>query len=146
MTNTYVKQLQLRWSDLDPNFHIKHSVYYDWGAACRLEFIGDHGLTIEVMQRDKMGVVLLREECVFRREIRLGDIVTITLHLTGAKRDYSRWSIRHEVFKNGETLSAIINVDGGCFDVVKRKIAVPGPDSVKAFEQMPKSEDFKWID
>ena len=32
--------IQLRWSDLDPNDHIRHSVYYDWGAMCRMEYLG----------------------------------------------------------------------------------------------------------
>ena len=37
------RMIQLRWSDLDPNFHIRHSVYYDWGAFVRVEFLNEHG-------------------------------------------------------------------------------------------------------
>jgi acyl-CoA thioester hydrolase len=32
------KQLSFRWSDLDPNFHVRHSAYYDFGAQHRIEF------------------------------------------------------------------------------------------------------------
>ena len=35
----FIKEIQVRWSDLDPNFHLRHSVYYDWGAYCRIEFL-----------------------------------------------------------------------------------------------------------
>lgn len=35
----FIQEIQLRWSDLDPNFHLRHSVYYDWGAFCRIEFL-----------------------------------------------------------------------------------------------------------
>ena len=35
----FKNSIQLRWSDLDPNFHVRHSVYYDWGAFCRIEFL-----------------------------------------------------------------------------------------------------------
>lgn len=45
----FSKEIQIRWSDLDPNFHLRHSVYYDWGAWCRVEFLNEFGLTAEVM-------------------------------------------------------------------------------------------------
>ncbi|MGZ5287761.1 MAG: acyl-CoA thioesterase, partial [Flavisolibacter sp.] len=70
---TFNRVLQLRWSDLDPNFHIRHSVYYDWAAFCRIEFLNEYGLTSQVMQQLNFGPILFREECVFRREIKSGD-------------------------------------------------------------------------
>jgi acyl-CoA thioesterase FadM len=33
----FSKQLSFRWSDLDPNFHVRHSAYYDFGAQHRIE-------------------------------------------------------------------------------------------------------------
>ena len=30
---------RLRWSDLDPNGHVRHSVYYDWAATVRLAYL-----------------------------------------------------------------------------------------------------------
>ncbi len=47
----FSKLIQIRWSDLDPNFHLRHSVYYDWGAFCRVEFLNEHGLTAGLMQQ-----------------------------------------------------------------------------------------------
>ncbi len=36
--SAYIKPLEIRWSDLDPNFHLRHSVYYDFGAYARISF------------------------------------------------------------------------------------------------------------
>ena len=47
----FIKEIQLRWSDLDPNFHLRHSIYYDWGAFCRIEFLREFDLTAHIMQR-----------------------------------------------------------------------------------------------
>ena len=116
--------IQVRWSDLDPNFHLRHSVYYDWGAYCRIEFLGKLGLTDKVMQEIQIGPILFREECVFRKEIRLNDKVDIDLKLLSSKRDYSRFSIQHTIRKNGDTLSAILTVDIAWIDTVRRKLAV----------------------
>jgi acyl-CoA thioester hydrolase len=36
---SFSKQLSFRWSDLDPNFHVRHSAYYDFGAQHRIEIL-----------------------------------------------------------------------------------------------------------
>ena len=30
---SFIKEISFRWSDLDPNFHVRHSAYYDFGAS-----------------------------------------------------------------------------------------------------------------
>lgn len=141
---TYTKEVQVRWSDLDPNIHLRHSVYYDWGAYSRISFLEEMGLSTGLLQQLKFGPILFREECQFRREIRLGDQVAIDLQLIKAKSDYSRWSIRHQIYKNGDTLSAILTVDGAWLDVERRKLATPPPRVGEVFAQMPLAEDFEW--
>jgi acyl-CoA thioester hydrolase len=142
----FSKEIQVRWSDLDPNFHLRHSVYYDWGAYCRVAFLGQFGLTSEVMQRLQIGPILFREECVFRKEVKLGDKVTINLQVTKSKRDFARWTIQHQVVKNDDTIAAIITVDGAWMDIVKRKLASPPGQVLETFSQMPVAQDFQWIE
>ena len=36
---TFTKEISIRWSDLDPNFHVRHSAYYDFGAQHRIEIL-----------------------------------------------------------------------------------------------------------
>jgi acyl-CoA thioester hydrolase len=98
------------------------------------------------MQRLQIGPILFREECVFRREIRLEDKVTINLQVLKAKRDYSRWTIQHTVIKNADIVSAILTVDGAWLDTAKRKLATPPKEVFETFAQMPASENFQWLD
>ena len=86
----YIKPLEIRWSDLDPNFHLRHSVYYDYGAYCRISFLEEYGLGTEVMQRLNFGPILFREEAVFRKEIRIRDLLSIDLKLLKSRKDFSR--------------------------------------------------------
>ena len=138
--------VQVRWSDLDPNFHLRHSVYYDWGAMCRVEFLNKYGLTAQLMQQLQFGPIIFREECVFRKEVRQGDLVTIDLTLVKAKKDFSRWTIQHHIKKDEGELSAILTIDGAWLDTAKRKLAVPPEQAVDVFSQMPVGKEFKWID
>jgi acyl-CoA thioester hydrolase len=137
--------IQLRWSDLDPNFHIRHSVYYDWGAFVRVEFLNGQGLTSQVMQELKFGPILFREECVFRKEIRSGDVIKMSLQLVRSKQDFSRWTIQHQITKDDGTLCSVLTVDGAWIDVVKRKLASPPDQIFDVFSNMPKAENFEWI-
>lgn len=142
----FIKDIQVRWSDLDPNFHLRHSVYYDWGAFCRIEFLIEHNLTSEMMAKMNFGPILFREESIFRKEIRLNDKVTINLELMRSKKDFSRWSIQHSIFKNENILAAIITVDGAWMDTLKRKLFTPPVEVANVFNQMPRSENFQWLD
>jgi len=141
----YFKPVQVRWSDLDPNFHVRHSVYYDWGAFCRVSFLNEYGLTAEEMQALHIGPILFREECVFRKEIRSGDSVEIHLEITRSRKDFSRWSIQHRLTKNGDTLAAVITVDGAWINVQHRKLASPPELVHKVFSNMPQSVNFEWM-
>lgn len=142
----FIIPVQLRWSDLDPNFHLRHSVYYDWGAMCRIEYLSAIGLTWQRMHTLQIGPILFREECTFRREIRLGDPVTIDMRLAKSKRDFSRFTIVHEIRKNPETVSAILTVDIAWINGVTRKLTTLPADDARLLENGPRIPDFMWVD
>ena len=143
---SFIKEIQLRWSDLDPNFHLRHSVYYDWGAFCRVEFLNEFQLTSKTMEQLHIGPIIFREECIFKKEIRYGDKVTIDLKLIRAKRNFSKWSIQHNIHKSESTLSAILTVDGAWMNTIERKLAIPPVEAERVFNQMPLDENFQWLD
>ncbi|HSU29455.1 MAG TPA: acyl-CoA thioesterase [Chitinophagaceae bacterium] len=138
--------IQVRWSDFDPNFHLRHSVYYDWAALSRVTFLYSHGFTTELMTKLNFGPILLREEAIFKKEIRPQDEVTVGLELLKSRRDFSRWTIRHPIMKSGDTLSAILTVDGAWIDTVKRKLTIPPSEGAEAFNKMGKADEFTWSD
>lgn len=141
--SVFTKEISIRWSDLDPNFHMRHSAYYDFGAQHRIEVLEKYGLTLKLMQQQFFGPVLFREECVFRKEIHLGDTITISTKIGKMKPDASRWTIVHEFLKNGSELCAVLSVDGAWMDVRLRKLANPTPEiAQEVMNAFPKTEDF----
>jgi len=137
--------MPLRWADFDANFHLRHSVYYDFGATARLEFLTKFGLSYELMQAEHFGPVLFREEAIFRREVRPGDTIFINLLVTKLRRDYARYSFRHEITLAEGTLCAVMNVDCAWIDTNLRKIKVPSAQVGAILEALPRSEDFEWV-
>ena len=144
--NPITYPVQIRWSDLDPNFHLRHSVYYDWGAYSRILFFNVNGLTGDVLRQLNIGPIIFREECVFRKEIRFEDEITVDLQVTKAKKDFSRWSVRHDIIKNKEVLAAALTLDLAWINTVERKLAIPPQQVIAAIDSMPKHESFEWLE
>ncbi len=137
--------IQVRWSDIDQNRHLRHSAYYDYGATVRIACFSEHGLTNLKFEELHIGPILFREEAIFKREIKFEDKITVDMAVTKATPDYSRWSIRHQLYKEDGTLCAIINLDGAWIDIVKRKLTVPDEFTQSVFQDFPKAEDFEPI-
>jgi acyl-CoA thioester hydrolase len=57
----------------------------------------------------------------------------------------SRWTMVHQVWKNTDTLSAIITIDGAWINTEIRKLAVPPESFKKIFEQIPRADNFEWV-
>lgn len=134
--------MEVRWGDLDPNFHVLHSKYYDFGAYCRMAFLTEHGVTAKLMQEYHIGPIIFREECLFKREIRFGDELEVFLKLSKCNEDASRWSMLHELWINGDTLAAYISIDGAWMDTAIRKLAKPPEVFKHGLELIPKTDDF----
>jgi acyl-CoA thioester hydrolase len=143
--NRFSLPIQVRWADIDANRHLRHSVYYDYGASLRMAILSSKGLTTTKLEELGIGPVLFREEAVFKREILFEDMITVDVALFKATSDFSRWSIRHNFVKANGVVAAILTVEGAWIDMAKRKLAMPGPFIQDIFRDFPKAETFEEI-
>lgn len=141
----FEQSIQVRWADIDANRHLRHSVYYDYGASMRMFILSEAGLTTKKLEELMLGPVLFREEAIFKREILFEDKITLDVELVKVTEDYGRWSLRHNFVKADGTHAAILNVDGAWIDLEKRKLAVPNEFIRHAFQQFPRSQDFQIV-
>lgn len=130
------------WAQMDANRHLRHSAYADLAAQARVEILEEINLTMETFGKLKIGPILFREELVYLREVTGSQVVEIHTLLTKMRADGSRWSIRHEVFREDGVKAAIINVDGAWLSLVDRKLTTLPSEYLEAFQQMNHSADF----
>lgn len=140
----FITPLHLRWADIDANFHLRHSVYYDVCAQQRMEALTSLGITLATMQEQHYGPVLFREECTFRREIKLDDVVSIELRIRYLSKDHSRFSFAHTFTKADGTYCATLIVEGAWMDTKLRKLGAPPMLAGQAMDHLPRTEDFEW--
>ena len=141
----YKQQVQIRWADIDANRHLRHSVYYDYGASMRMNALTAEGLSMKKLEELMMGPILFREEALFKREIHFEDQITIDVQVVKAREDFARWSLRHHFIKHDGIVAAIVNIDGAWIDLNKRKLVIPDPFIIDVFGKFPKAPDFEWI-
>jgi acyl-CoA thioester hydrolase len=146
MNTSFNQPIVLRWADIDANRHLRHSAYYDFAAAMRMNILSGMGLTTGKLEEFQVGPILFREEAVFRREIRLEDKVTIDVQLLKSLKDYSRFTLRHSFVKEGDIHAATVTVDIAWIDLAKRKLMVPDEFMRKIFEKFPKGPEFEWAE
>lgn len=143
--SNYMMPVQIRWADIDQNRHLRHSVYYDYGAMMRMNVLHSNGLTTQKLEELRIGPILFREEALFKREIKLEDNITVNVELLKSTGDYARWSLRHHFLKEDNSVAAILTVDGAWIDLDKRKMTVPSEFVRHVFEKFPQAPDFQWV-
>jgi acyl-CoA thioester hydrolase len=140
----YRMRAALRWADIDANFHVRHTVYYDLGSEQRIRMLGTAGVTLGYMQEHSFGPVLFREECRFLREVRIEDAIDVELRISGLSRDFRKFGFQHR-FLRGEEVCAIVRVEGAWFNAATRKVFVPPQLLIDVLEHTPRTEDFAWM-
>jgi acyl-CoA thioester hydrolase len=134
-----------KWSDFDPNRHMRHTAYNDYAAEIRVRYFAKYNFSIDEFTKHNLGPILFTEETSFRKEIHLGEDITVNLKLQGLSENNERWKIVHEVFNKAGQLSAVIKVYGAWIDLSKRKLRVPPIETKEMFDFAERSEDFEVI-
>lgn len=136
---------QVLWSQLDPNMHLRHSAYADFGAQARSNMLNKLGLSLQAFSKYSIGPILFREELVYYREIGIDERVYVTVELLKLNLLNDRFSFRHEVFKENGVKSATIIVDGAWMNLKERKLTQVPSDWHSILQRIPRAEDYEEI-
>ena len=142
----YAKTYTVRWADMDPNVHMRHSAYTDYAAQLRLEFLADQGFPMQRFAELGIGPILFREDTRFLKEIHLSEAIKVTAELSGLNTDASRWRIIHTLYKADGRAAATVSVDGAWLDLRLRKLTVPPPEMAAAMRQLDRHETYADIE
>ncbi|MFI5157924.1 MAG: acyl-CoA thioesterase [Sphingobacteriales bacterium] len=133
---------QVLWSQIDANQHMRHSAYADFGAQARLTMMESLGLDLKALLKYNIGPVLFREELFYTREVGINDRIQVSCELIKSRADGSRWTMRHEIFRNDGIKASTIIVEGAWIDLEKRKLAALPAELMQHFMNSPKGKDY----
>ena len=142
---SYKVTFATKWSDFDPNRHMRHTAYNEYAAEVRIRYFAAQNFSIDEFTKHNIGPILFEEYTSFRKEIHLGENITVNLKISGLSENNERWKITHEVFNEAGQLSAIIKVYGAWIDLTKRKLTAPPKEAKNLFSKAEKTDDFEKI-
>lgn len=145
MSKQFLKEFEVKWADVDANRHMRHTAYNDYAVHMRVKVLESVNLSMSRLEAWGIGPILFREEVLFHREVGMEGNITMNVSLIKARKDGSRWSFNHEMFRADGIKAATITVDGAWLDLKKRKLAIPPAEMGKLFLNMPVHENFKWV-
>lgn len=142
MTALYTITFSVRWADLDPNGHMRHTAYMDCAAQARVGLLHDAGFTLERFQTLHIGPVLFREETDYLHEVRAHERIRVTTAVAGLSANGKHWRIQHGIFRVNDELACVIKVQGAWLDLVARRV-VSAPAALReAMQRAPRTPDY----
>ncbi|MEE9349337.1 MAG: acyl-CoA thioesterase [Flavobacteriaceae bacterium] len=140
---SYSIKFHTRWSDFDANKHLRHTAYNDYAAEARLRLLTENGFGIDIMEQHNIGPILFSENTVFRKEVRLGEDISIELFLEAASKKGERFKLKSLIFNEKGELVAVISVYLAWIDLKKRKLTTPPNTILKVLDNINKTDDFE---
>lgn len=144
--NSFYLKFHVKWSDVDPNMHLRHSVYLDYTDQVRIKYFDTHGVSFLDFRQLQIGPILFSTKSDFRREVLLNEQVKVNCKLSMLSTDHRKWSVLHEIFKENGDLAATVTAKGAWMDLTKRKVIVPPERLIKIFERMEKTYDYSSLE
>ena len=142
--NTFYKG-QVLWAHIDANRHLRHSAYADFCAQARSNMLREMGLSLDEFARQQIGPILFREELIYFREVHLDEVISVKIEMTKYNATNSRFSFKHEIFKEDGVKAAVVNVDGAWLDLKKRKLTTVPETWRLILVNIPKAEDYEEV-
>ncbi len=143
MTNSAItKRFLAGWADMDWNSHMANTAYLNKAVDARVLTLAEKGFPLEEFIRLRLGVVVMKDEVEYKREVKWMEEIDISFSVAGLAPDGSRFKVQNEVRRTNGDLAARITSTGGFMDLDARKLVAPPPAVLAAYLSLPRTEDF----
>ena len=139
----YLKNFEIRWSDIDANMHLANSAYVNFMSHTRVAFFEDHNFSLSNLVRNQISPVVFYEHIYYFKEAFLGTPIRVSLEVTGLSEDGMFFKIEHNFYnQKGENL-ANCELLGAWINLKSRQLTPLPAEFLAEMETFPKSADFK---
>jgi acyl-CoA thioester hydrolase len=138
----FEKQFVVAWSHLDANGHMANTAYLDVVVDVRFMYFTQCGFPPSEFAKRRFGPVVRRDEVDYFKELRMHQVMTVDLQLSGISDDASRFKLRNSIRREDGELAATITTLGGWIDLAARKLIAPPEELAAALRALDRTADF----
>ena len=144
-TNHFEQRFRVGWSDQDGNAHMGSASYLGYASDTRMHYFTEHGFTMARFASEKFGPVVVRDELIYRRELRLMDDFAVDFELVGISENGIRFRVRNTFRTASEDVAASVTSEGVWFDLEHRRPRIPPSELDTLMRALVRAADFAVI-
>jgi acyl-CoA thioester hydrolase len=118
-------RFEVRWADIDGNRHVRNTAFSEYATHARFQLLATKGFDQATLEEMRFGPVMMREEIRYRREVRFGDSLVVTVRSAGMSPDVFHWRVHQDILREDGKEAAVLKIQGGWIDLDHRSLVVP---------------------
>ncbi len=141
----YLKDFDIRWSDIDANRHLANTAYINFMSHTRMSYLTENGFGQKEMAKINIGPVVFYEHMYYFKEVFSGKPVQVSLQLKGLAEDGKFFEFVHNFYDNQGNNFARCEMMGAWIDLKSRKLITPPNSLFNNLSALDKTVDFSTI-
>ncbi|MDC7994843.1 acyl-CoA thioesterase [Altibacter sp. HG106] len=139
----YIKQFEVRWSDIDANRHLANSAYINFMSHTRMSYLNEIGLDQRHLVAQNIGPVVFYEHVYYFKEVFPGKPLRVSLEITGMSDDGMYFEFAHNFYDHNGNNVAHCEMMGAWIDLQTRKLTGLPKEILATFDRAERSAEFR---
>ena len=139
----FLKEFEVRWSDLDANRHLANSAYTNFMSHTRMAYLLELGFDHKVLTENKIGPVVFYEHMYYFKEVFPGKPIKVSLEVMGLSEDGCFFEFHHNFYDSNGKNVAYCEMMGAWMDLDSRQLTGLSQELLERFQEVEKAEGFK---
>ena len=139
----YLKEFEIRWSDVDANRHLANSAYVNFMSHTRMAFLQQLGFDQKTFAELQIGPVVFHEHIYYFKEVFPGKPVKVSLEVMGMSEDGKFFEFQHNFYDYKGRNVARCEMMGAWISLQTRKLISLPANLLTTFQAVEKPTDFK---
>ncbi len=139
----YLKEFEIRWSDVDANRHLANSAYINYMSHTRMGFLEKLGFGHKSMVAHNLGPVVFYEHMYYFKEVFPGKPVKVSLELMGLSEDGKFFEFHHNFYDSNGKNFAHCEMMGAWINMKTRSLTALPSEFLTRINTVEKGENFR---
>ncbi|RKN83060.1 acyl-CoA thioesterase [Ulvibacterium marinum] len=141
----YVKEFEVRWSDVDANRHLANSAYINFMSHTRMSYLLELGFDQRMMAKHQIGPVVFYEHMYYFKEVFPGKPIRVSLEVMGISEDGKFFEFHHNFYDAKGRNVAHCEMMGAWMSLETRKLIGLPRDLLQVFNSAEKPKSFQML-
>lgn len=139
----YLKEFEVRRSDIDANRHLANSAYINFMAHTRMAFLWELGLGQKTLAQHQIGPVAFYEYMYYFKEIFSGRPIKVSMEIKWMSEDAQFFEFHHNFYDSKRKNFARCEMMGAWIDLKTRKLTGLTNEFLRKFSSVEKAKGFR---